>query len=177
MSQTSPTPNSFTLHDLLIEQSKDLYDAVREYSTFLADINRSSRDDHMREILTKIAMDTVKNISDLESVCEILEVDPGGVRCEAMAGLLREGKETTQEYDSGAVKDAALIANAQRIAHYEIAGFGTAEAFAKQLSLSSAASLFEDMLERSVSNDRALTKLATGTWLTSGINQRAAQEN
>ena len=174
MSESTPKQPPYSLLDVLKEQTRDLYDAEREYSAFLSDLTRAARDDNMREIISGIATDNMKNISDLEAVCELLGVEPTGVKCEAMAGLLREGKETTQEYESSAVRDAALIANAQRIAHYEIAGFGTARAFADQLDHSEIASLFKDTLARANSNDRALTKLATGSWLSAGINREAA---
>jgi ferritin-like metal-binding protein YciE len=71
------------------------------------------------------------------------------------------------------LQDAALIANAQRIAHYEIAGFGTAHAFAKKPDLDDVASCFKEMAEQSGDIDKKLTKIATGSWLSTGINEDA----
>lgn len=172
---TSPRSPRFTLQDLLEEQSRDLYDAETEFSKFLSVMETAANSDGLNQIVLNLRSDTLKNIADLEAVCGHLEVPPDGVKCEAMAGLLRESKGTAQDYHTGYVKDAALIANAQRIAHYEIAGFGTAKAFASILDLSGIKDLFEEMLERASANDRALTKLATGSWLSSGINSLAAE--
>lgn len=171
---TSTLKHSFTLRDILQEQSRDLYDAETKYLFFLSELKNAAENKDLREEIATITSGSRKNIADLESVCAHLGVEPEGVPCAAMGGLLREAKDTTREYLSGSVKDAALIADAQRIAHYEIAGFGTAKAFASQLKISHCSDLFEEMLKRAAENDRALTKLATGSWLASGINNHAA---
>ncbi len=85
----------------------------------------------------------------------------------------KKQKGTEREYVNGSVKDAALIANAQRIAHYEIAGFGTARAFAKKLDLDGIAGHFNDMANQSGEIDKEFTKIATGSWLTPGVNDDA----
>ncbi len=172
---TSPRSPHFTLRDLLEEQARDLYDAETEFSSFLSELGMAANSKGLHERVTRLRSDTLKNIADLEAVCGILGVPPDGVKCEAMAGLLRESKGTAQEYYTGYVKDAALIANAQRIAHYEIAGFGTAKAFSAIMDLPEVEGLFDEMLDRAAANDKALTKLATGSWLSSGINGLAAE--
>jgi len=164
----------FTLRNILEEQSRDLYDASRKYLSFLSVMDKSIVNKDLHKEIAVIAADSSKNIADLEAVCSRLDIAPEGITCEAMAGLLREAKATTQEYESGSVKDAALIANAQRIAHYEIAGFGSAKAFAAQLKLGEIADIFGEMLKRAAASDKALTKIATGSWLSSGINSLAA---
>ncbi len=174
--ESSKKQPPYTLRNVLEEQIRDLYDAINEYSNFLSEMRASVSNPDLIEILGAIAKDNVQIVADLEEAARLLKVEPTGVRCEAMAGLLREGKETTQEYQSGAVRDAALIANAQRIAHYEIAGFGTTKEFAKQMDLSEIVSLLDDSLDRALSNDRALTKLATGSWLRAGINAQAVEK-
>ncbi len=113
------------------------------------------------------------NIATLKSVCDRLGVPPTGVKCEAMAGLLREAQGTEEEYAHGSLRDAALIANAQRIAHYEIAGFGTARAFAEKLDLDDVAKDFEEMAQQSGDIDKKFTKIATGSWLSTGLNDEA----
>ncbi len=105
----------------------------------------------------------------------MLGINPTGVKCQAMAGLLREAQETEEEYCNGSVKDAALIANAQRIAHYEIAGFGTASAFAKKLGLDHVSDTLTEMAEQSGAIDKKFTKIATGSWLDPGVNDAAAE--
>ncbi|WP_411827670.1 DUF892 family protein [Luteolibacter sp. AS25] len=167
--------NSFTLLDLLKEQSRDLYDAETEFSAFLGKMDRAVDNSALHELMESISVKARENIADLEEICSLLDINPNGIKCEAMAGLLREAKDTTQEFESGAVKDAALIAAAQRIAHYEIAGFGTAKSIARQLKKSDIAEMFDDMLSRSSYLDKCLSKIATGSWLSKGINMQAAE--
>lgn len=167
-------PAPFTLSNLLQEQSRDLFDAATAYSEFLGRMIDLVEDESLTEEMRHIEANTILNIDDLTDVCEALGVPPHGIKCEAMDGLLREAKETTAEYECGAVCDAALIANAQRIAHYEIAGFGTASSFAKKSGLPKLADLYSDMAKRAGSADKALTKIAEGSWLNSGINEVAA---
>lgn len=177
MSQPPAKLPPYTLRDVLEEQTRDLFDATTEYSYFLTEMKASVTNEDLLEVLTKISTDNILTIEDLKEIARTLKVEPTGVKCQAMAGLLRESKETTQEYQSGAVRDAALIANAQRIAHYEIAGFGTAREFAAQMDLSEIADLFRDCLNRASANDHSLTKSATGSWLRSGINKLATEND
>eukprot|EP00903_Cladosiphon_okamuranus_P004111 g4109.t1 len=138
-------------------------------------MDRAVQNTELHELMESISVKVRENIADLEEICSLLDVPPSGIKCEAMAGLLREAKETTQEYESGAVRDVALIAASQRIAHYEIAGFGTAKSIARQLKKGDIAEMFDDMLDRSAYLDKCLTKIATGSWLSKGINMQAAE--
>lgn len=162
-----------TLRHLLEEQARDLYNAETRYAEFLTRAKLASDDQDLAEKFKHISKGTASNIEKLAKICEKLGVPPTGVKCEAMAGLLREANETDHDYAHGSLKDAALIANAQRIAHYEIAGFGTARAFAKRLNLDDVADSFEEMAEQSGDIDKKLTKIATGSWLSTGINEEA----
>jgi ferritin-like metal-binding protein YciE len=92
-----------------------------------------------------------------------------------MRGLVREAKGHTYEWGDTATLDAALISNAQRIVHYEMAGFGTAKEFSRCLRLSEVVEVLAELLEHAFATDKALTRIATGTWLTMGINQEAAE--
>ncbi|MBC7979328.1 MAG: DUF892 family protein [Armatimonadetes bacterium] len=177
ITESSTKPSSFSLRNLLQEQTRDLYDAENSYCDFLGKMMQTTTNAELAEELASIATDSRSNIADLEDICNFLEVPSEGIKCHAMAGLLREAKEITDVYECSSVKDAALIANAQRIAHYEIAGFGTAKAFAVQLKLPKVEALFSDLLVRASKADKALTKIAVGSWLTSGINNLAAAGN
>lgn len=161
------------LRHLLEEQARDLYNAETKYAEFLTRMKLSTDDRDLAEKFASVKEATAKNIETIRAVCGRLNVPPTGVKCEAMAGLLREAEETEHEYAHGSLKDAALIANAQRIAHYEIAGFGTARAFAKKLGHDEIADHFKDMAEKSGNIDKELTKIATGSWLTTGVNDDA----
>ena len=158
------------LRHLLEEQARDLYNAETKYAEFLTRMKLASDDKDLAEKFAHVKKGTASNIEKLRTVCDKLEVPPTGVKCEAMAGLLREAEETDRDYAHGSLKDAALIANAQRIAHYEIAGFGTACAFAKKLDLDDVADLFNEMADQSGDIDKKLTRIATGSWLSTGVN-------
>lgn len=167
--------DGFSLRELLIEQIRDLYDAETEFSRFLATAEEEIEHQDFAQYAEAMKLNTYENLSVIEDICADLKVPPDGVKCAAMEGLLREAKETTDEYQNGAVKDAALIANAQRITHYEIAGFGTARAIAEKLKLSQIAHRLGDMLSASIQADKELTKIATGSWLSEGVNDLAAK--
>ncbi|MFD2256320.1 DUF892 family protein [Luteolibacter algae] len=171
---TQSTKQVYNLKHLLEEQARDLYNAETKYSEFLTSMQLSSKDEDLADKFAHVKEGTANNIQKLKSICEKLNVPPTGVKCEAMAGLLREARETEHDYAHSSIKDAALIANAQRIAHYEIAGFGTARAFAKKLDLDDIADMFEEMAEQSGEIDKKLTKIACGSWLSTGINDAAA---
>lgn len=174
MTTAAPTSTKTNLRHLLEEQLRDLYNAETRYSEFLTKAKVGSHDKDLVEKFKHIAEGTRENISKLAKACDQLGVPPTGVKCEAMAGLLREANETDHDYAHGSLKDAALIANAQRIAHYEIAGFGTARAYAKKLDLDDIADCLGEMAEQSGDIDKKLTKIATGSWLSTGINDDAA---
>lgn len=165
----------FSLKDLLQEQMRDLYDAETNYLHALPELIRTATSPELVSRLQAISGHLKENAEYLTRICGLLGVPSTGVTCEAMKGLLREAKATTQEWGNTATIDAALIANAQRIVHYEIAGFGTARAFAGCLGEKEATQLLEAMLEQAVNNDKALTRIASGGWFTAGINVEAVK--
>ncbi len=162
-----------TLKDLLIEQTRDLYNAETQYRAMLPAMLSSATDEELRKELTDIAEQVDANISWLEHACTHMNVDPAGVTCEAMRGLIREARDTVGKYGDPYVIDAALIANAQRIAHYQIAGYGTARQFAKVLGEDRVADIFGDLVRHAGNVDQRLTKAANGGWFARGINKRA----
>jgi ferritin-like metal-binding protein YciE len=164
-----------SLKDLLQEQMRDLYDAEVNYKSMLPHLISTATSPDLVSQLQHIALQSQENADHLTRICGLLGVASTGVTCEAMKGLLREAKATTQDWGSPAVIDAALIANAQRIVHYEIAGFGTGRAFAVCLGEKESTHLLEGMLEHAVDNDKALTRIASGGWFTSGINVEAVR--
>jgi ferritin-like metal-binding protein YciE len=113
---------------------------------------------------------TKTHVSRLEQICNKLGVKPRGKKCQAMEGLLEEGKEWMGEDADPAVMDAGLIAAAQRVEHYEIAGYGCARTFARQLGEEDAADLLQETLGEEAETDEKLTELAESI-----INVEAAQ--
>lgn len=117
--------------------------------------------------------ETRNHVSRLERVFNSLGTTSAGKECEAMKGLIKEGEEVINMKGDSTVKDAALIAAAQRVEHYEIAGYGTARTFADKLGFSDAADILQDTLDEEGSADKKLTSLAEGSMFTTGINEKA----
>lgn len=159
-----------TLDDLFAEQLKDLYSAENQLVKALPDMAAEAQDARLRQGFEKHALETKNQVSRLEQIGRALGHDLDGHTCKAMQGLVAEGKETIAEDASPDVKDAALIAAAQRIEHYEIAGYGTAAHYAERLGHAEAASLLRQTLQEEQLTDTRLNDLAKGY-----INQRAMQ--
>jgi len=164
----------FGLKVLLKEQMRDLYDAEVHYGNLLPKLISTATSPELVIQLKAFSTQAQDNAAHLTQICSLLGVPPTGVTCEAMKGLLREAKDTTHDWGDTATIGAALIANAQRIVHYEIAGFGTGRAFASCLGEKEATQILEAMLKQAIDNDKALTQIATGGWFTSGINNESA---
>jgi ferritin-like metal-binding protein YciE len=163
-----------SLAELLHDQLKDLYDAEQQYQAILPRMIDSCTHDELTQFLFDLEKSTAENIIDLDSTCGLLGIEPQGITCEAMEGLVREAKRSAGDNADSATMDASIIANAQRIAHYEIAGFGTASAFARCIGAAEAATRLSDLAKRAGSIDQALTRIATGGWFKPGVNQEAA---
>jgi ferritin-like metal-binding protein YciE len=104
--------------------------------------------------------ETEQHVSRLESILSELEVPTRGAKCAAMEGLIEEGKEIIEEEMDEEVRDAAMICAAQRVEHYEIAGYGCARTFAKQLGFEDAAQLLQQTLDEEKAADEKLTQIA-----------------
>ena len=157
-----------TLDDLLELQLKDLYSAETQLVTALPLMAENAKDGRLRAGFTKHLRETEKQVQRLERIGEDLGVELGGHTCQAMAGLVAEGRETMSEDATDEVMDAALIAAAQRIEHYEIAGYGTAAHYAERLGHTEAADLLRQTLSEEQLTDTKLNDLAKNY-----INQKA----
>ena len=158
-----------TLHDLLIEQLKDLYSAETQLVKALPKMAKAATDERLKEGFQKHLAQTEEHVSRIEQIAKILEFSPKGKKCLAMEGLIAEGKETISEEATDSVKDAALICAAQKVEHYEIAGYGTLREFAELLGYDEVRSLLEATLEEESATDEELTEIA------SSINVEAEQ--
>lgn len=163
-----------SLLELLQEQLRDLYDAEIQYRSKLPDMVSRATDPVLADALADISNSTSATVEAIEDACSEMDVVPTGVTCEAMRGLIREASETVRERGDTATMDATLIANAQRIAHYEIAGFGTTAEFARCLKLTRPAEILSNLTRTAKEHDRTLSKIANGGWFKSGINHEAA---
>lgn len=159
-----------TMQDLLADELKDLYSAENQILKALPRMIKAAEADELRQALQQHAEVTQTHVQRLERAAEIMGVRPKGKKCVGMEGVLEEGKEALEH--EGEVLDAALIAAAQKVEHYEIAGYGTARAHAQALGLDEAADLFQQTLDEEKQADQTLTELAEDF-----VNQLAAAED
>ncbi|UOG77643.1 ferritin-like domain-containing protein (plasmid) [Hymenobacter tibetensis] len=157
-----------TLDDLFEMQLKDLYSAESQLVKALPLMAEKAKDGRLRAGFTKHLHETEQQVQRLERIGQSMGLDLDGHTCKAMAGLIAEGQETMSERATEEVMDAALIAAAQRIEHYEISGYGTAAHFAERLGQQETADLLRQTLEEEQFTDTKLNELAINY-----INQKA----
>ena len=149
-----------SLRDLYIDELRDLYNAETQLVKALPKIAKAAANDELREAFEEHLRQTSEHVSRLEQIFEQLDEKPSGKRCLGMEGLVKEGAETMKEDYVDEVKDAAIIGAAQRVEHYEMAGYGTARTFAEHLKMTEAARLLQQTLEEEEATDEKLTNLA-----------------
>jgi ferritin-like metal-binding protein YciE len=164
-----------SLHDVFVDQLGDLYSAERQLVQALPTVASSATAPELREAIQQHLEETQQHVTRLEQVfTELGEPYPTTKTCEGMQGILSEGEHVMQAGGIGPAKDAGIIAAAQRVEHYEIAGYGTAKTMAKELDLSST---IEDLLAATLGEeskaDQTLTKIATGGLFRAGVNESA----
>lgn len=161
------------LKDLYVEQLRDLYDAEHQISRALPKMANAASDQELKEAFNKHLDQTRTQIQRLERIFSDLGVTPQGETCAAMQGIIKEGDEVINAQGHPTVKDAALITAAQRVEHYEMAGYGSVRTYAKELGYKEAADLLQTTLDEEGTTDQLLTKLAEGGFLSKGINDKA----
>lgn len=159
-----------SLHDLLVEQLQDLYDAEQQLTKALPKLAEAAHCGDLQKAFQTHLEETERQVERLESVFEEIGEKPKAKTCEAMKGLIAEGDEAIKGKGSAEVRDAALIAAAQRVEHYEMAGYGTCRAFAERLGFEQAAELLQETLDEESATDRKLTEIAEQT-----VNAEAQQ--
>jgi ferritin-like metal-binding protein YciE len=151
-----------SLEDLFVEQLKDLYDAEQRLVEALPKMAEAANASSLKQAFTAHLDETRNHVTRLEEVFNSIGVEPERQTCQAMKGLVSEGSEIIDSKGSNpAVRDAGLIAAAQRVEHYEMAGYGTARTFAQQLGMAQAADLLQSTLDEEAAADKKLTQLAT----------------
>jgi ferritin-like metal-binding protein YciE len=158
-----------TLRDLFQEHIQDLRSMEDQIVDTLPDMIEASSNDELRSALQNHLEQTRRQVQRLEEVCRLVDFDPEGERCEGMRGILKEGdKLVEKDVEEDDVRDAAIIAAAQRVEHYEIAVYGTARTFARMLGEEEAATLLEESLEEEKNADATLSEIAEAH-----VNRRA----
>ena len=160
------------LHDVLVDMVKDLYHAEKQLVKALPKMAKAASSDDLREAFENHLEETEGHVERLEKVFAALEMKPVGKVCHGMVGLVAEGKEVMDEKRGSepAALDAALIAAAQKVEHYEITAYGSLATFAETLGLDEVASLIKQTLDEEETADEKLSELAEGA-----INLEAAQ--
>jgi ferritin-like metal-binding protein YciE len=149
------------LQEFLVEELKDLYSAEKQITKALPKMIKSASSRELKTAFESHLKETEKQIERLETILEEMEESPRGKKCKGMEGLLEEGKEAMEENsDEPEVLDVALIAAAQRVEHYEIAGYGCARTYAQLLGMDEAVQLLEATLEEEKATDIKLTQIA-----------------
>lgn len=156
------------LEDLFHHEIKDLYSAEKQLLEALPKMAEKATDAKLKQQFELHLQETEVQKQRLEKVCELLGISAGRMKCKAMEGLVEEGEEMIDEKAEPEVKDAGLIASAQRIEHYEIAGYGTAAHYAERLGQQEVYQLLNETLKEEQNADTKLNKLAKGY-----INQKA----
>lgn len=148
------------LKDLLEHEMKDLYSAENQISKALPKLAKSAKNSKLRTAFENHLEQTQHQIERLEKVAKQLKIDLKGEECDAMKGLVKEGEDMMKEDATDAVHDAGLIASAQRVEHYEMAGYGTVVRYLEMLNEKDAAKILTETLNEEKETDKKLTKLA-----------------
>ena len=149
-----------TLLGLYVDELRDLYSAEKQLTKALPKMAKAATSEELRNGFTEHLEQTRGHVERLEQIFEALGERPTGKKCAGMEGLIEEGSEVMEEDFEGDVMDAAIIAAAQRVEHYEIAAYGTVCAFAELLGESQHASLLRQTLDEEKQTDEKLTELS-----------------
>ncbi len=161
-----------SLKDLYIDELKDLYNAETQLIKALPKMAKKATAPELKQAFQDHLEETKGHVARLEEIFEELDEKPTGKTCKAMKGLVEEGAEVIEEDGNDAVLDAALIGAAQRVEHYEIAGYGVVRTFATILGENDAAELLQETLDEEAAADKKLTEIAE-----EDINFEAASED
>lgn len=160
-----------SLEDLYVEQLKDLYSAETQLIKALPKMAKAASTPELKTAFTEHLAQTEHHAQRLEQIFKALNKSANGKKCKAMEGLIEEGKEIMEEKGQPEVIDAALIGAAQKVEHYEIAGYGTLRTFAQRLGHEDAVKLLQETLDEEHTANDNLTKIAEP-----GVNAQAEKQ-
>jgi ferritin-like metal-binding protein YciE len=157
-----------TLNDLFVDELQDIFNAENQLIKALQQMSKKANSDGLKMAFNNHLKETETHIERLKKVFEEIDHPVKGKTCDAMKGLIEEGKKVMEEFDKSPSIDAALISAAQKVEHYEIASYGTLRTFAEQLGLNKSAKLLQSTLDEESKANEKLTNLAL-----EGINTEA----
>lgn len=149
-----------TMQELLIDELKDLYSAEKQIVRALPKLAKAASSTQLRDAILTHLEETKGQVERLNQISEIVGKKLTGKTCVGMKGVLAEGSEVLEDVGKGPVRDAALISAAQRVEHYEMAGYGSARAFAQLLKLTDVANLLDQTLAEEKNADKTLGGIA-----------------
>jgi ferritin-like metal-binding protein YciE len=158
-----------TLADLFLETLKDIYYAEKQILRALPKMAREANAPELKKAFETHRQETEGQVDRLQQIFEMLDKPARGKTCEAILGIVEEGKEVMEDFGKSQALDAGLVSSAQAVEHYEIARYGTLKTWAGQLGMKDAATLLDQTLQEEIKTDKLLSELATRT-----INQKAA---
>ena len=161
-----------SIKDLFVHELSDIYSAEKQLAKALPRLARASSNPDLAKAFETHHDETQGQIDRIDKVVEQLDIRLKRIKCAGMEGLVEESKEIIDSIEKGTLRDAALIAGAQKAEHYEIASYGTLCALANQLGFKDAVSLLQDTLKEEKATDQKLTMLAEQ----GGANQRAEEK-
>lgn len=161
-----------TLQDLFVHELSDIYSAEKQLAKALPKLARAADDPGLSEAFSRHLEETQGQIERIDRIVDVTGLRLKRMKCAAMEGLIEEGRDVIEEIEQGPVRDAALIGAAQKVEHYEIAGYGTLCTFAEQLGHRDAVKLLSETLDEEKAADRKLNELALKR-----ANEKAAQHS
>ena len=158
-----------TLEDLFLDTLKDIYYAERQIVKTLPKMAKAASSPELKAGFEKHLAETEGHVERLEQIFELLDKPARGKTCDAILGIIEEGKTIMDEFKGTAALDAGLVSAAQAVEHYEIARYGTLKTWAQQLGLKDAVTLLDATLQEEVATDQTLSALAEAD-----VNRKAA---
>ena len=149
-----------TLHELYVEELKDLWSAEKQILKALPKMIKAATHPKLKKAFAKHEKQSRGHVARLERICKQLGESPRGKKCVGMEGLLEEGADLIREKPAADVLDAGLISAAQHVEHYEMAGYGTVRTWARTLGYGTQADLLQTTLDEEQQTDLDLTALA-----------------
>jgi ferritin-like metal-binding protein YciE len=176
-SRTPRSPKVSSLHELFLEELKDLYNAEQQLTKALPKMVAAATSPDLRSAFQQHLKETQGHVDRLDRIVQSFGSTPKGKKCKGMEGLVEEGTELMSQDMDDTVKDAGLIGAAQRVEHYEMAGYGTARAFAEQLAETEAVGLLQQTLDEEERADMKLTEIAERINMEAGDAGRREQHD
>lgn len=163
------------LTQLYFDQLRDLFSAEKQLIAALPEMTAKAAHRDLKDAFARHLEETKNQLERLREIFAEHGISPEGEECDAMRGLIKEAKKHVEHTAEGSVRDAVLIASANRVEHYEIAAYGVARAFADCLGFSDDSKRLTASLDEEAAADTNITKIATGGIFSTGVNEEATR--